>query len=330
MSTLSWVIGRGGLLGSAVERAINTPVWRPEYLFPWQDPSELREAIADAMTQFQSYLLTGNAISWNIYWCAGAGVVGTSAAQLAAETATLRFFLDQLRDVIASLPSAVTGQILLASSAGGVYGGSAGRPLTEATIPHPISDYGRAKLAHEQILLDWVHARPNVSTLIGRLSNLYGPGQHLEKPQGLISHMSRCLIFSVPVRIFVPLDTIRDYLFVEDAASLIVAGMRRLRRDAPMGGERITKVFGSGSETSVAGLIGVFRQIAKRHLRLISSQSAVRSQQPAGLQFRSILWADERPLPRTELLDGVNRVHNHQLALFQAGRLPSPWSGSLR
>ena len=290
----------------------------------------MRESIADAMQQFRLRLLSEKATSWNIYWCAGAGVVGTSAEQLAAETATLRFFLDQLSDAIANLPSAVTGQIFLASSAGGVYGGSAGRPLTEATIPHPISDYGRGKLAHEEILRDWVRELPNVSTLIGRLSNLYGPGQHLEKPQGLISHMSRCLIFSVPVRIFVPLDTIRDYLFVEDAATRIVAGMRRLRREAPNGGHHVIKIFGSGSETSVASLIGVFRQIAKRHLRLISSQSAVRSQQPAGLQFRSIVWADESPLPRTELLDGVNRVHNYQLALFQTGRLASPWSGSLR
>ncbi len=330
MNTISWVVGRGGLLGSAVERMISGPVWHPEYLFPWNAASDLRQAIADAVQQFRLRLISDRATSWNIYWCAGAGVIGTSVKQFAAETATLRFFLDQLGTAVASLPSAVPDQIFLASSAGGVYGGSVGRPLTEATIPHPISDYGRAKLAHEEILCDWVRARPNVSTLIGRLSNLYGPGQHLEKPQGLISHMSRCLIFSVPVRIFVPLDTIRDYLFVEDAATRIVAGMRRLRREAPMGGEHITKVFGSGSETSVAGLIGVFRQIAKRHLRLISSQSVVRSQQPAGLQFRSIVWPDETPLPRTELLDGVNRLHNHQLALFQTGRLASPWSGSLR
>ena len=53
MNTISWVIGRGGLLGSAVERAISTPVWHPEFLFPWQDLSELRDSIADAMQQFR-------------------------------------------------------------------------------------------------------------------------------------------------------------------------------------------------------------------------------------------------------------------------------------
>ena len=144
--------------------------------------------------------------------------------------------------------------------------------------------------------------------------------------------MSRCLIFSVPVRIFVPLDTIRDYLFVEDAASLIVAGMRRLRRDAPMGGERMAEVFGSGSETSVAGLIGVFsRQIAKRRAFAFDFV-AERRALPTACRVAVPIHPSggSRPFPRTELLDGVNRVHNHQLALFQAGRLPSPWSGSLR
>jgi NAD dependent epimerase/dehydratase family len=329
VSTLSWVIGRGGLLGSSVERAISAPVWHPNYLFPWHHSSQLRDAIADSVQRFRVRLLSENVSSWNIYWCAGAGVVGTSAEQFAAETSTLRFFLDQFGDAIGDFPPDVSGQIFLASSAGGVYGGSTDRPLTERTVPHPISDYGRAKLEHELILSDWARTRPNVSTLVGRLSNLYGPGQHIEKPQGLISHMSRCLIFSVPVRIFVPLDTIRDYLFVDDAAHRMVAGMKRLRREAPSGGQHITKIFGSGSETTVAGLIGVFRQIAKRHLRLISAQSAVRSQQPAALQFRSVVWPEEPCPPRTELLDGVNRVHNHQLALFQTGRLAPPWSRSL-
>lgn len=330
MSTLSWVVGRGGLLGSSVELAISTPVWHPEYFFPWDNPPQLREALADSVQRFREGLLSQKVTSWNIYWCAGAGVVGTSAEQFSAETAALRFFLDHLGDAVASLPSCRNGQLFLASSAGGVYAGSIGRPLTEATAPRAISDYGRAKLEHEELLHHWASARTNISTLVGRLSNLYGPGQHLEKPQGLISHMSRCLIFSVPIRIFVPLDTIRDYLFVDDAARRVVAGMQRLRREAPSGDQQITKIFASGSETSVARLIGVFRQIAKRHLRLISVQSAVRSQQPMGLQFRSVVWPDEPSLPRTELLDGVNRVHNHQLAIFQEGRLASPWSSSLR
>lgn len=326
MSTLAWVVGRGGLLGSCVERAIGSAVWRPERPIIWGDPDQLRQSIADAVQGFQTRLAAESRDGWCVYWCAGDGVVGTPADRLAAETASLRFFLERLGDPQSALP----GRVFLASSAGGVYGGSAEHPVTEATLPQPISDYGRAKLEQEEALRDWARARPTVSTLVGRLSNLYGPGQHLDKPQGLISHMSRCLIFGVPVRIYVPLDTIRDYLFAEDAAMRIVAGMARLGREAPGGGQHVTKVYSSGNETTVAGLIGVFRQIAKRQLRVVSGLAPVRSQQPARLQFRSTVWPDEPARPRTELLDGVNRVHRHQFALFQAGRLPPPSVGTPR
>jgi UDP-glucose 4-epimerase len=328
VSTLSWVVGRGGLLGSCVERAIGSDVWRPARPLIWSDPDQLRQSIAGAVRDFRTRLATESAAEskrgWCVYWCAGSGVVGTPADRLAAETASLRFFLDQLGSALGESQSGLTGRVFFASSAGGAYGGSAERPMTEATLPRPISDYGRSKLEQEQVLRNWARDRPSVSTLVGRLSNLYGPGQHLDKPQGLISHMSRCMIFGVPVRIYVPLDTIRDYLFAQDAATRIAADMSRLGREAPGGGQHVIKIFSSGNETTVGGLIGVFRQIAKKQLRIVSGLNPVQAQQPAQLQFRSVIWTDEPVLTRTELLDGVNRVHRHQFALFQAGRLPCP------
>lgn len=330
MSTLTWVVGRGGLLGSCVEREIGSAVWCPERPFVWSNTNRLRELIVDAVRDFRNRLTAESRDSWCVYWCAGKGVVDTPADHLAGETATLRFFLDQLGTALGGQHSSLTGRVFLASSAGGVYGGSTEHPSTEATPPRPISNYGRAKLAQEELLLEWARTRPTVSTLVGRLANLYGPGQHLDKPQGLISHMSCCLIFGVPVRIYVPLDTIRDYLFAEDAARRIAAGMTRLGHEAQGGGQHITKVYGSGNETTVAGLIGVFRQIAKRQLRIVLGLNPVGSQQPARLQFRSIIWCDEPAMPPTELLDGVNRLHRHQFALFQAGRLPRPSGGKPR
>lgn len=324
MKTLSWVVGRGGLLGSCVERRLGSTVWYPERPFPWRDPEQLGKSVADAVRDFANQLRSWPWDSWSVYWCAGSGVVGTSADRLAAETGTLRWFLDQLADVLSHQQRDLRGQVFLASSAGGVYGGNSETTLTEATPPRPISDYGRAKLKQEEVLRHWARTRPSVSTLVGRLSNLYGPGQHLDKPQGLISHMSRCMIFSVPVRIYVSLDTTRDYLFAEDAAARIVAGMARLGGEAGVSGQHVTKIYSSGSETTVAGLIGVFRQIAKRQLRIVTGLNPVRSQQPMRIHLRSAVWSDEPSWPRTELFDGVNRVHRHQIALFQTGRLPPP------
>lgn len=331
MSTLAWVVGRGGLLGSCVERSLGPAAWRPEHPLDWRDPVRLAESITEAVRGFAARLAGGMFDGgWCVCWCAGDGVVGTPADRLEAETASLRLLLERLGNVLDGARPALPGRFFLASSAGGVYGGSLERPLTEATPPRPISDYGRAKLEQEEVLRAWARARPTVSALVGRLSNLYGPGQHLDKPQGLISHMSRCLIFGVPVHIFVPLDTIRDYLFAEDAGRRIVAGLERLRHESPGGGRHVTKVYGSERETTVAALVGVFRRIAKRQLRVVAGPHPVRAQQPARLQFRSTIWTDEPALPATELLDGVSRVHRHQLALFQAGRLPAPPAGTPR
>lgn len=333
MSTLAWVVGRGGLLGSCVERALGPGeyVWRPDRPLAWRDPVGLPESITEAVRGFAARLAGEALDGWCVYWCAGDGVVGTPADRLDAETAGLRLFLERLGEALdGALLALLPGRFFFASSAGGVYGGSPERPLTEATPPRPISGYGRAKLEQEEMLRTWARARPTVSALVGRLSNLYGPGQHLDKPQGLISHMSRCLIFGVPVHIFVPLDTLRDYLFAEDAGGRIVAGMERLGRESPGGGRQVTKVYGSERETTVAALVGVFRRIAKRQLRVVSGLHPVRAQQPARLQFRSTVWADQPAGRATELLDGVSRVHRHQFALFQAGRLPAPSAGTQR
>lgn len=325
MSTLSWVVGRGGLLGSCVERRISSGAWHPDQSFPWGNPEEFRRSVADAVRAFHARLVAGSWTTWAVYWCAGSGVIGTLKDRLLAETENFRFFLDRLGAALCDASGSLTGQVFLASSAGGVYGGSSESTSTEATPARAISDYGQTKLDQEEVLRDWVRGRPTVATLVGRLSNLYGPGQHLDKPQGLISHMSRCMIFGVPVRIYVSLDTTRDYLFAEDAAARITAGMTRLGREALSGNRHVTKIYSSGSETTVAGLIGIFRRIAKRQLRVISGLNPVRTQQPVRLHFRSTIWPDEPVRVRTELFDGVSRVHRHQLALFQAGRLPSPF-----
>lgn len=326
MSGLAWVVGRGGLLGSSVERALGPAAWRPERPLAWSEPDRLAASITDAARAFAERLAAAPAEGWIACWCAGAGVVGTPPAVLEGETASFRLFLERLGLALDAdaRTRARPGRVFLASSAGGVYGGSPGRPLTEASAPRPISEYGRAKLAQEEALAAWASVRPRVSTLVGRLANLYGPGQRLDKPQGLISHMSRCLIFGVPVHVYVPLDTIRDYLYAEDAGRRVVGGLARLGREAPGGGRQVTKVYASERETTVGGLIGVFRRIAKRQLRVVSGLNPVRAQQPARLQFRSTVWRDQAEGVRTELLDGVSRVHRHQLALFQAGRLPPP------
>ena len=127
-----------------------------------------------------------SAANWWTFWCAGAGVVGTPAAEMAAETETWERFLARLGSVLESTPPASRRplSVFFASSAGGIYAGSSAVRLTELSPTHPLSPYGEEKLRQERALVQWAASHIEVSTLVARISNLYGPGQKSSKPQG--------------------------------------------------------------------------------------------------------------------------------------------------
>jgi UDP-glucose 4-epimerase len=333
VTTLTWVVGSGGLLGSHVARAVHSaaglaPWSPPPDPLPWEDRAQLEVRLGAAVRAFVAAAGEGPYPTWSVLWCAGAGVVGTSPTTLDTESATWELFLERLEQELKAAPGASNrpGRLFFASSAGGLYAGSPERPLHEASAPRPISPYGLAKLHQEQTLERWVARHPQVSSLVARISNLYGPGQRMGKPKGLISQMSRCLIHHQPVHIYVPLDTIRDYVYVEDAAPSLVRWMERLGTEAAAasGARHVLKICASEQETTIATLLGVFRRLAKRQLRVVSGLHPVHAQQPARLQFRSRVWSDEPRPAATGLAVGVDRVYRHELRLFQAGALPAP------
>jgi UDP-glucose 4-epimerase len=331
---LAWIFGRGGLLGSHLLRAIarsmpDVQCWDcivPS--FAWSDRLLLDTQLERAVQSFAQAVRSAHR-SWMVFWAAGSGVVGSSRDALAAETATWERLLNLLDGALLRPEDARQGLVFLASSAGGVYGNSPDAPLTETSLCAPISDYGRSKLAQENALRAWAGTRPAVSYLIGRISNLYGPGQNLAKPQGLISHLSRRLIYNCPVHIFVSLDSIRDYIFAEDCAEQIVQSLRFLGQR--LDGERprnkgLVKLFAGEEAISLAQIVGVFAHLAnKRHPRVISAANWITKEQPRSLQFRSMVDPDVRSLSRTSLAVGIHRVYQHQLALYRQGRLPAPW-----
>ena len=137
--------------------------------------------------------------------------------------------------------------------------------------------------------------------------------------KGIISHLSRCLIYRHPVSIYVPLDTRRDYLFIDDCARQIAASLSRTMSERP---RAVLKIFASGQSTSLAQIVGVFFRMAK-HRPLIVSRQAQRTQS-ISVKFRSDVWRDLGGLRKTDLAAGIHLLHEHQLGLFQRGLLPPP------
>lgn len=337
---LAWVVGAKGLLGSHLVRAQAAPaggrLWTPELSaaagFSWSSPVKLHAELQAAAAAFVDAVVRGGHAAWCVYWAAGAGIVGSTPAALAAETAALGQVLQalgaQLDRLRGSGAAPVPGLFFLASSAGGVYGRCPDSPATEASPCLPVSDYGREKLRQEALLADWA-GRHDVGHLIGRISNLYGPGQNLAKPQGLITHLVRSLVLDRPVHLYVPLDTLRDYIHVDDCAAGIVHAAAQLlsqRGAGPRAGA--VKIFASEQPTSISTLIGIISRVTRRRPRVVYvAVRALTEQQPRRLTFRSTVLRPAGWLNGIGLPVGVSQVHRHLLERFSAGQLAPSRSG---
>ncbi|MHA6667355.1 NAD-dependent epimerase/dehydratase family protein [Homoserinimonas sp. A447] len=301
MTAVSWVIGSGGLLGSGITRSLRA-AGAPIFDGPrtnWGSQSTTAQ-LSQGLTEFVG-AAAGN--QWQIFWCAGVGVTGSSADEFREEVATFDSFLTSVR----ALPAEVLqrGVLFVASSAGGVYGGSRGAPFHEFSQARPLGHYGTAKLAIEEA------ARVSSESiglrcLVGRISNLYGPGQSLAKPQGLISHLCLASLTRRPLSVFVPLDTLRDYHFVDDCADLIIASCEHLRQTTVATFH--VKVMASGRSINIGGLISQFRQVVGKRPEIIMGSSPQSSLQSTDLRLQSRYWPDLDHRPITTLADGIART----------------------
>ncbi len=283
----AWVVGATGLLGRAVVRGLSAR--GREVLtaqVPWSDHDAALRVLLDHARGLP-------ATGWEVYWCAGAGVVGTSPEQLDAEVALLEAFLLRWEPV-------GPGAFFLASSAGGVYAGSAHPPFTELSAPSPNSPYGHAKLRSEG-LVEAFGERTGVPVLVGRISNLYGPGQDTGKQQGLISLLCRAQVTRQPLSIYVSLDTRRDYLFVDDAAAMILTGLDAVRER----GGRHLKVLASERSTTIGAILGDLHRITRRRPPVVLGTSPIARFQVRDLRMRSVAWPPTAGLARTPLMAGM-------------------------
>jgi UDP-glucose 4-epimerase len=322
--SLSWILGRGGLLGRNVEASLlrggpHAQVWHPRNRIRWDDT---KLAVADFECELDRFFAHAarSRRTWRLLWCAGVGVIATSAEALAQETSIVTRFVAAVADALADdLSLAPRGMLFFASSAGGAYAASPAPPPFDEDAPvAALAPYGQEKLIQEELFEGMAEAS-GVELLIGRLSNLYGPGQNVSKPQGLVGHVGYAALRREPVSIYVPLDTIRDYLFAADAGRMVVEAIeqRDARRAQGAPQESTTKIFASEVETTVALVLRAWRQALRHPLRVALAASPVGLLQPRVLSFRSRVWPEVRRQP-TALPLGVEAVRRDQLARLMA------------
>ena len=310
-----WVIGRGGLLGSSVEKRLITEhdVWAPLDPIIWKSFDAFQKTFEPALKDFKEFV---GLDPWIILWCAGVGTVSTTADLLNDESLKIESVLLLAKKIFGELIS--NGTLFFASSAGGVYAGSASPPMTESTEVRPLSIYGFQKLRLEEMFRQFGR-ETGATVLIGRIANLFGPLQDIGKGQGLISSICLSVVLRRPVKIFVGLETIRSYIFSEDAAELIVRSLGQLSKFS--GGSIVTKIIAARQSHSISSVLMECESVfGHRPLVAISRTGDIRSY-PLDLRLESEVFPDIDRFYFTSLAVGIERVHKSLLESCQVGAL---------
>jgi len=153
----------------------------------------------------------------------GVGDVVVAAGGLAPPAASVRPHgdlvarLSPLLSVLECLRRGAGVGITCLSSGGAVYGNPERLPVRESDPLRPVSPYGASCLAAE------VYARMYGRTHglrvgIIRCSNVYGPGQALDRNQGAVGVFLDRLSTGLPLRIFGDGSAVRDYVYIDDVA----------------------------------------------------------------------------------------------------------------
>jgi UDP-glucose 4-epimerase len=280
--TFAWVFGARGLLGSAFSRALlrdGIRLFAPAEPFDWANESRLRSQFAAAVHEFSSgaSLVT----EWEIYWAAGIGTMGSSEESLAPETKALSWLLQFVQADLRMMST--PGKIVFSSSAGAIYAACSDDVITEGSSPAPNSAYAREKIIQENLLRSFCNANSNVSVLLARISTLYGAGQATGKAQGLLTHIARSIVRNKTISIYVPIDTIRDYISVDDAVSEIIATLRELNFDSGVA----VRIIASERSVTISEIISIFRRVARKSPKITTGISKSSGLYSRRVHFRS-------------------------------------------
>jgi UDP-glucose 4-epimerase len=301
--TIAWVLGSAGLLGAALCRALHddgTELFFPDHRFAWGDPEKLPDQMAAAVRTFARRAAGSRA--WEIHWAAGIGTMGSSAADLAPETRALTLFLALVQ--AEPLLMARSGTLSFASSAGAIYAGSSDEIITEHSAPAPTTAYAVEKLVQEDLVRRFVTGNPSTAALIARISTIYGPGQASGKKQGLLGYMARNIIRNQVINIFVPYDTVRDYIDADDAAVFMIGAVRAYSERSKV----LVKIIASEYPATIAEIVSIFRRLSRRTPLVVRSANRLSALYTRRVRFRSVESVNDSRPPAKRLPLGISQL----------------------
>ena len=276
-----WILGQGGFFGSAIANAAahqNVNVFSHAKI-PWNSPGDRVSALIELAQQFSEVT---NEAPASIIWAAGSEGVGKKQLEHCSELDAFQDFVQ----AISSVEKLKGSTVAIVSSAGGVMSGSDSPPFDIHTPVHAINQYGQDKIAIEEIGTSGLSSDFRVH--IARVTNLYGPW--FGPRQGLINRLCAAAASREALQIFVPLDTVRDYIQVSDAAALLLLEIDDSNR-MNLSGVPSISLIGSGENCSIGTVINTVSRVSRRKVPITLARLAISPLQPRDLRMHPS-WLD--------------------------------------
>ena len=116
--------------------------------------------------------------------------------------------------------------VVFTSTGGALYGDEAPMPTGEDSIPAPLSPYGASKWAGEAYVKTW-SLSSGIPNAICRLGNVYGPRQSPHGEAGVVAIFAHRLSTGQAPKLFGHGTPTRDYVYVGDVVSALLAASGR-------------------------------------------------------------------------------------------------------
>jgi UDP-glucose 4-epimerase len=193
-------------------------------------------------------------------------------------------------------------------SSGAVYGSQKAQPVGEAAIPNPRSPYAVSKLAAEYYVRT-IGRLWGIETVILRVFNAYGPGQHLPPVHApVIPNFLRQASLNGTLVIQGDGGQTRDYVYIDDVVNAMTAAS-----SAPNVDQAIINV-GSGTDISVRELIRLVLEVTGGHPEIVSNSRT--DSGPERLCADITLAGDLLNYhPQVPLIEGLRQTLEHMSAL---------------
>lgn len=260
----SFILGAGGFLGHHLASKLSAAGERPVLAGlrePLSLPGVSDQIVSGHLTQFD--VLDQYAGEGDIFYYFIASMTPSNSVDRPSE-----FIPENLELFVRFLEWAEHkpgARVVYASSGGTVYGDADIVPTPETAPLKPISYYGLLKATCEQYL-QLFSAQGRLDGTIVRISNPFGPGQKLNRGQGLIPALVSRIRTGEPVDVINGGRTVRDYIYIDDVIdAVLLAGNHPALRNE-------TVNIGSGRGTSVNDVIALVERALQRE--------AVRNVQP--------------------------------------------------